>query len=319
MGVLAAGTAALGLASATYQAVGEARDRRENPPPGRLVDVGGYRLHIMTVGHGRPSVVVIPAMGSPGSEWLDVQRAIAPETAVCVYDRAGLGWSDSPLRRRSGATMAGELHALLQGVGCNPPYVLAGHSLGGLVARFFIQRYPGEVAGLALIDSSHPGQNGRLPKTELRYYPGGKLLEAGLAWAWPLGLRRMARDLGLRQAADPDAVTFDWSCHRRADIAELFAFDAICREVTGGLMDLPLAVVTSSELDPSKAPGSRAQRNRSRFYRTWAMLQDELAALSTNSTHAVAEHAGHYVHLDDPELVTKAIIDLVKRARSTAE
>jgi pimeloyl-ACP methyl ester carboxylesterase len=318
MSVLAAAAAALGLASTAYQATGEARDRRENPPPGRLVDVGGYRLHIMTAGHGSPAVVVIPALGSGGSEWLGVQQAIARETAGCVYDRAGLGWSDSPLRRRSAATMAGELHGLLQGVGCSPPYVLVGHSLGGLVARFFIQRYRGEVAGLALIDSSHPGQRGRLPKTEMRDYPGGKLLEAGLAWARPLGLRRMARDLGLRQAADRDAAHSDWSCHRRADIAELFAFDAICREVTGGLGDLPLAVVTSSELDPNRPPASRAQRARSRFYRVWATLQDELSTLSTDSTHVVAEHAGHYVHLDDPELVTKAIIDLVRRARSTA-
>jgi pimeloyl-ACP methyl ester carboxylesterase len=313
MGRLAAAAAVFGLASAAYQAVGEALDRRKTAPPGRLVDVGGYRLHIMSAGHGTPAVVVIPALGSPGSEWLDVQQAVAQETEVCLYDRAGLGWSDSPSRRRTAVAMAGELHALLHGAGTMPPYVLVGHSMGGLVARVFIQLYPDEVAGLALIDSSHPGQKSRLPKLEMRNHRGGKLIEAALAWTRPLGLRRLARDLGLRESASST-----WSLHRRAIYGELLAFDAICREVTGGFADLPLAVVTSSELGPNQPAGSRAQRDRSRFYPPWAALQDELATLSANSTHVVSEHAGHYVHRDDPELVTRVIVALVAQVRSPA-
>jgi len=313
MAGLAAAAAAFGLASAAYQAAGEARDRRKTTPPGRLVDVGGYRLHIMAVGQGTPAVVVITALGSPGSEWLGAQRAIAQKTEVCLYDRAGLGWSDSPPRRRSAVAMAGELHALLHGAGTMPPYVLVGHSMGGLVARVFIQLYPDEVAGLALIDSSHPGQKSRLPKLEMRNYRGGKLLEAALAWTRPLGLRRLARDLGLRESA-----SVGWSRHRRAGYGELLAFDAICRDVAGGFGDLRLAVVTSSELDPNQPTGSRAQRDRSLFYPPWAALQDELATLSTNSTHLVSKHAGHHVHRDDPELVTRVIVDLVTQARPTA-
>jgi pimeloyl-ACP methyl ester carboxylesterase len=185
--------------------------------------------------------------------------------------------------------------------------------MGGLVARVFIQLYPDEVAGLALIDSTHPGQKSRLPKMEKRNYRGGKLLEAALGWARPLGLRRLARDLGLCGSA-----SVGWSQHRRALYGELLAFDAICREVAGGLGDLPLAVVTSSELDPNLSAGSRAQHDRSRFYPPWAALQGELAALSTNSMHVVSEHAGHHVHRDDPELVTRVIVALVAQARPTA-
>jgi pimeloyl-ACP methyl ester carboxylesterase len=99
MSGLAAAAAVFGLASAAYQTVGEARDRRTMRPPGRLVDVGGYRLHIMSAGGGAPAVVVIPALGSSSSEWLDVQQAISQETEVCLYDRAGFGWSDSPPSR----------------------------------------------------------------------------------------------------------------------------------------------------------------------------------------------------------------------------
>jgi pimeloyl-ACP methyl ester carboxylesterase len=313
MAGLAAAAAVFGFASAAYQAVGEAWDRRKTPPPGRLVDVGGYRLHIMSAGRGTPAVVVIPAMGSPGSEWLGVQEAISQETEVCLYDRAGLAWSDSPRGRRTAVAMAEELHALLRGAGVMPPYVLVGHSMGGLVARVFIQHYPDEVAGLALIDSSHPGQQSRLPKLEKRNYRGGKLLEAALAWTHPLGLRRLVRDLGLRESASVGR-----SRHRRAIYGELLAFDAICREVAGTLGDLPLTVVTSSELDPNESAGSRAQRDRSRFYPPWAALQDELATLSTNSSHIVSERAGHHVHHDDPELVTRVIVALVSQARQTA-
>jgi pimeloyl-ACP methyl ester carboxylesterase len=314
MGGLAAAAAVFGLASAAYQTVGEARDRRTNRPLGRLVDVGGYRLHIMSAGEGTPAVVVIPALGSSSSEWLDVQQAISQETEVCLYDRAGLGWSDSPPRRRTAVAMAGELHALLRGAGTMPPYVLVGHSMGGLVARVFIQLYPEEVAGLALIDSSHPSQKSRLPKLEMRNYRGGKLLEAALAWTRPLGLRRLARDLGLRKSA-----SVGWSRHRRAIYGELLAFDAICREVAGGLGDLPLVVVTSSERDPNQPVGSSAQRDRSRFYPPWAALQGELATLSTDSTHVVSEHAGHHVHRDDPELVAEVILALVAQARATPQ
>jgi pimeloyl-ACP methyl ester carboxylesterase len=123
----------------------------------------------------------------------------------------------------------------------------------------------------------------------------------------------LARDLGLREPAS--ALR---SRHRRADYGELLAFDAICRQATGGLADLPLAVVTSSELDPNSPAGSRAERDRSRFYPSWAALQDELATLSTNSTHIVSERAGHYVHRDDPELVTRTIVGLVTQARRDA-
>ncbi len=310
MGVAAAAATALGLTSAAYQTLGEARDRRKRPASGRLVDVGGYRLHILCAGQGSPAIVIIGALGASSAAWLDVQQRLAHETAVCVYDRAGLGWSDSPPRHRTGARMAGELHALLHAAGIAPPYVLVGHSLGGLVARIFASLYPDEVAGLALIDSSHPEQPQRLPRTHMRNYPGGVLLEATLEWMRPLGLRRMARDLGLRKTAGAD-----WSAHRRADVGELLAFDAICREAgeVKDLGDLPLAVLTSAEIDPNYP--SRRQRARSRFYVGWRVLQDELPALSADSTHVVAEYGGHHLNRDNAELVSEVVVGLVSRVR----
>jgi pimeloyl-ACP methyl ester carboxylesterase len=315
---LAAAVAALAVASAAYQAAGEARDRRRYPPPGRLVDVGGHRLHVMCAGDGGPAVVIIPAMGALAAEWQAVQDGLAGLTTVCVYDRAGLGWSDAAPSWPTATAMARELHALLGAAAIERPVVLAGHSAGGLVARVFTALYPAEVAALALVDSSHPEQDARLPKVHLRDHRGGKIADLALEFAWPLGLRRLRGDLS--RESSPSAVTALklTSRSRRAFAKELLAFNAVCRQaaaVAGDLGSLPLAVVTSSERAPGQPVGSRAQRDRSRFYPGWAQLQDELAELSTDSVHVVAANAGHHLNRDDPELVVEVIADLVHRVR----
>jgi pimeloyl-ACP methyl ester carboxylesterase len=313
--IFAGAVAGLGLASAAYQAAGEARDRRKHLPPGRLVDVGSYRLHIVCAGEGRPPVVICPALGAAAAEWQDVQRLASRETTVCVYDRAGLGYSDLARERRTTVRMAEELHALLHAADVPPPYVLAGHSIGGFVVRVFVKMYPGEVAGLALIDSSHPEQGKRLPKIQWRDYPGGMLAAIALMWMRPLGLRRLSRDLGLRNSGD-----MLWARQRRGDAKEMLAYKGMCPETAqraGNLGDLPLAVLTSARIDPNFSP--RWQRRRDRFYKVWTVMQNEMAALSTNSTHVVAEHGGHRLNRDNPELVADVLTSLVKQARAARE
>jgi pimeloyl-ACP methyl ester carboxylesterase len=321
--VRVSGAAALGLAlaSAAYQAAGEARDRRRYPPPGRLVDIGGHRLHIRCAGEGTPTVVIIPALGGDVADWLTVQDALALCTAVCVYDRAGLGWSDAALRWPTAEGMARELHGLLNAAEISPPFVIAGHSLGGLVARVFTRLYPDEVAGLALVDSSHPDQAARRPRVQLRDYPGGKLAVVALRFARPLGLRRLMAVISREEADDGQVTALALSSRvRRAVAKEVLTIDAICRQTgrrAGHLGNLPLVVITSSERDPGQPEGSRAQRQRSLFYPGWSRLQDDLARLSANSIHVVASNAGHQVQRDDPELVVKTIAGLLRRLRET--
>ncbi len=154
----------------------------------------------------------------------------------------------------------------------------------------------------------------------MRDYPGGKLAEVALDYARPLGLRRLMRRLGREPTASAQEALGLSSRSRRAFSKELLAFDAICRQAgaaAGDLGDLPLAVITSSERDPRRPEGSKAQRKRSRFYQVWAPMQNELAAPSADSVHVVSASSGHYLNRDDPDLVVMTIADLVRRVRQS--
>src|SRR5215213_9005058 len=144
----------LALAGALYQAIATELAERACPPPGEMVDVGGYSLHINCVGQGSPTVVLDAGLGGMSAEWVWVQREVSDTTRVCPYDRAGMGWSEMGPEPRDAKQITRELHTLLSKAGIEGPYVLVGHSFGGLYMQTYAARYPGEVAGVALIDSS---------------------------------------------------------------------------------------------------------------------------------------------------------------------
>src|SRR5258705_10945572 len=126
------------------------------PPPGQLVDVGGHRLHLQCAGEGTPAVVFDAALGASSLSWSLVQPAVARVTRACSYDRAGFGWSDAGPMPRTAGRAADELRTLLDRAGVLPPYVLVGHSFGGLVALIFAQRFLKDTAGLVLRGPAHP-------------------------------------------------------------------------------------------------------------------------------------------------------------------
>jgi pimeloyl-ACP methyl ester carboxylesterase len=312
--IAATAVLAAGALSAAYQRIGEARDRRKYPPPGRLVDVGGRRMHILAMGDGSPAVVIVPALGANVLEWVRVLRAASAETTVCAHDRAGLGWSDPPRGTVTIDAMADDLHALLKAAGIAPPYIIAGHSMGGIVARRFRSRYPADVAGMLLIDSSHEGQARRF---------GGNRDWATLKRA----ARRKVRILGLRRlgvragfAGGFDAASLDRETvaeyagaakavsltakQRRAVVRELLLL-ARPQGHPQNLRDLPLTVLSAGN----------AKRRQWADWGTWRELQDELAAVSSCSAYMYAVNADHFIHLDDPAVVVQAIRDLVTRCR----
>jgi len=297
-----AGVAA--LASSAYQEAAAARDRRRFAPPGRLVRVHGRNLHLLDAGQGTPTIVIVPALGCGVLFWERIQRELATGMRVIVYDRAGLGWSDPPGPGwRTCDDRAEELRGLLDAAAIDPPYVLLAHSLGGVFARRFAARYPHMVAGLILVDSSHEDQANREGRAVC--------YKAALKWQCSvLGLRRLRARLGLlkeldydqaREAVPEHAAQYRASMlstrERRAVVTELLLMSTLSGSPPP-LNSLPLTVITAGN------------QNRP----SWRKMQEELAALSDDSVHIVAEGAGHDVHVDAPEVVIQAVKDIVRRA-----
>jgi pimeloyl-ACP methyl ester carboxylesterase len=308
-GAVVGGAAA--LASSVYQEAAAALDRRRFRPLGRLVSVNGRMVHLLEVGQGLPTVVIVPALGSGVLSWERFQRDLAAGMRVVVYDRAGIGWSDPPRRgRRTCDDRVEELRGLLDAAGIDPPYVLLSHSMGGILARRFAVRYPGTVAGMVLVDSSHENQaNCRgvygWPYGRSDYYKNA------LKWqCYVLGVRRLRAALGLLKELDDDTASEAVPEHaaayrasmlssreRRAVISELLLMSRLSGSPPP-LGSLPLTVITAGK---NQAPG-------------WREMQDELAALSDDSVHIVADGAGHYVHHNAAEVITEAVKDIVRRA-----
>lgn len=303
VGLLAA--AVIGI---VYQAVATEIDQRTYPPPGKLVDVGDHRLHINCTGRGSPTVILESANGGMSAHWVRVQQQVAQTTRVCAYDRAGLGWSESGQEPRDAKQVSGELHALLEGADVPGPYVLVGHSYGGLYARMYAGRYPDEVAGLVLIDSSHPEQFTRSSQGRAMY-ERAKRLTALLPLFTRLGVIRLSNyfpahpDLPSQQRAQVEASNSSTQ-HLVATAEEFRATPQTTAQVrvTGSLGDKPLAVISAGEQSPG-----------------WLEMQDEMATLSPNSIHGVVDGGTHASLLYDKRdaQVSGASIEQVVRAVRT--
>jgi pimeloyl-ACP methyl ester carboxylesterase len=301
------------LAGAVYESASEAADVRAYPPPGQLVDVGGYRLHIYCTGAGSPAVVIDAGWGDWSLGWSRVQPGVAAITRVCTYDRAGMGYSEAGPLPRDAGQFAAELHTLLGRAGIPGPYVLAGHSLGGLPVRVYAHEYPAEVAGIVLIDSMSPGQASRPDRSP---DPGSGPTPTRLAQPVRsmsllarIGLVRLVIGPGSGRGLAPDAsqayAAFSvtpravqaWADEGQGLPASLVEAGAV-----KSFGAVPL-VVLSRGLDPDPE---------------WQRLQAGLLGLSSNSRGLVAEQSAHNIQLDQPEAAVAAIVGLVEQLRGTA-
>jgi pimeloyl-ACP methyl ester carboxylesterase len=298
----------LAVAGAIYEAVATERAERAYPFPGELVDVGGHRLHIDCVGEGRPTVVLESALGNMSAHWVRVQRQVSEVTRACAYDRAGMGWSEGGPEPRDAERVTGELHALLEGANIEGPFVMVGHSYGGLYAHAYAARYPDETGGMVLVDSSHPDQFTRLPDGQENYRQAKRLFAVAPILA-RLGVIRLfdllptPTELPAPQRAQVEA--FNPSTRQVATTAAEFrASPQTTAQVrsAASLGNKPLAVVSAGEQSPA-----------------WLELQDELAALSSDSTHRVVEGATHVSLLYDPDdarATSAAIVEVVEAVRN---
>jgi pimeloyl-ACP methyl ester carboxylesterase len=301
----------LALAGFFYENISEARDRRFNPMPGQLVDVGGYKMHINCTGQGTPTVILDSGLGDSYISWNKVQPKIAQFARVCSYDRAGLGYSDSSPHPRTSKDIAEELHTLLHNAGIFPPYILVGHSMGGYDVRLYASLYRPEVAGMVLVDASHPEQQKRFPAALNDMDASWVREQEFLEFTTPLGIPRL---LGFC-AHEVEARAAECNFHsEREGVVELKAFpeSAVQTAATGSLGDLPLAVLSH---DPNTPQPDLPEDLVKPTNDAWQQMQEELSQLSTRGTRVVAKNSGHYIQLDRPELVIEAVRQVVGQVR----
>jgi pimeloyl-ACP methyl ester carboxylesterase len=250
--------------------------------PGRFVEIGGGRsLYLQCVGSGSPTVVLEAGFGADTFQWQDVQPQLARTTRTCAYDRAGFGRSSARPGVHDAREEIDDLQRLLDRAHVDPPYVLVGHSYGGVVARVFAELDPTETAGLVLIDTV--GRDGRRRQLAV----------------WP---RSQAREI--RRGVATTVIGG----------VDLAAGEALASRIRT-LGDTPLAVMTAGRQDNFPRTPARLGRARKRL---WDTMQDELAGLSDNSVHVVALASNHDIpssHSGQPSVVIRAVQAVVDAAR----
>jgi pimeloyl-ACP methyl ester carboxylesterase len=311
------------ISGIAYQYFSEKFDLRRHPPPGRLVDIGGRKLHLLCSGSAvGPSVIIEAGSGDDSTLWEDMVRRVSAFAHVCTYDRAGLGWSDPAPGARTFDDRAEDLHALVAAANLPGPYILAGHSYGGYIIRRFAALFPAAVSGVVLIDA---------PEEEFSFAPDGLqdidrigAQERRLGWLTRLGLMRAAVAL-FPGRFDPargvpaeihelmTALTLRTSRHfaRTDEMASYRKAPATWR-VAGGfglLGNTPLIVVSRAARDPV---------SRIETIPEWQEGQLRLTRLSTASTHVVADRSGHIIQFSQPGVIANAIRRVLADATKTA-
>ncbi len=300
------------------------------PPPGKMVDIGGYRLHINCQGdvsEDAPTVVMEAAEFS--LSWTLVQPEVAKFARVCSYDRAGLGWSDESPRPRTATNIVEELHTLLEQAGEKPPYLLVGHSKGGMYVRLFAQKYPHEVVGMVLVDSSHEEQELRFPARVTELNRKGRKQTSGLLnivrWLNSIGLLTPilksntdllldtipegVREMGLAVALNN---TFLSTVVDETEALE-DTFSEVRDAKISSLGEIPLIVLTA--VDQFDALGDQVSaEDIAQLKGVVRELGTELAALSPNGKLVPVPGSGHFIQVDQPQVVIDAIHEVVEAA-----
>jgi len=302
------------LIGATWLAGQYAKSRlvQQFPPPGQLVDVGGYRLHLHCLGHGQPTVVFDSGVNEFSVQWLTIQEALAKDFRACAYDRAGFGWSDASPHPRTSETIIRELHTLLENAGIHGPLVLVGHSFGGMNMRLYAYRYPKEVTGLVQVDAAHEELSPNVPALQRAAREVTGQFRT-LAWLEAFGVLALMPDdipdRGLKGAA---------LSRYRAILATTHYFDTAAAESTAiessyaavrqlgirSLGNVPLVVLSRGLPDP--LPNASDAENRD-YEQRWRAMQARLVQLSPRGRQVVAARSRHYIHLTEPQRVIDAI------------
>jgi pimeloyl-ACP methyl ester carboxylesterase len=296
------------------------------PPPGQLIDVDGHEMHIDCRGEGSPTVVLDAGLGDGAVNFGPLQTEIAEFTRVCRYDRAGYGWSEAGPEPRTSQQIVDELGALLDAAGEPGPFLLAGHSFGGLNMILFAAEHPDETAGVVLIDSSHPDQTEALAAVPALVAVQDAEI-SGLADLIPAAEagQLAPSDVLANAPALPEDQREVWAelfvqpSSLEATVAEYDALDTSMAEVTanGSLGDIPLVVLAHGRGLGDVLPAEALEQLGltpeilDQYEDIWRQLQEDHLSRSSNSTLIEAQDSTHYIYFDQPDLVVAAIHDMI--------
>jgi pimeloyl-ACP methyl ester carboxylesterase len=316
------------LVTSIYHAVASKIEQDKYPPPGQLIDVGGYKLHLYSVGEGSPTVIFDHTLGSLGWSNYFVFTEIAKITRVVVCDRAGYGYSETSPKHRTSEEIVQELHTLLTKANIPQPYIFVGDSFGGYTARLYADKFPDQVVGMVLTHALHEDTVLNFPVSiiliKIVFLIGFKFTQISAH----LGMVRLAGLMGLfeffkkelRQFSQADLIrlkiSFYSAKHWEAMFREVRDINTSSEQIkhTGSLGNMPLTVVSVQQF---------LKRSLLTFFlplrqvdEAWTKMQPELLKLSSNSKEIVAENSGHFVGIDDPEVIIKAVSELIEEVRS---
>jgi len=305
----------LAIAGVIYQTAATESDQRKYPPPGVLVNVGGYKMHIYCMGEGSPTVILDSANMGTVSNWAWIQPELAKSTRVCAYDRADSGWSDLSPQPNNTKQNAEALHTLLTNANIADPYILVGHSFGGLYVRMFAEMYPDEIAGMVFIEGTLPDGLNRLGKPDVMPNAPDAQMMDGTPFISRLGILRLVgfpgTDPDLPEPQRSELQAYLSSTKLAESLKRQYhLFPTLLAQVrplykAGSLGDIPVAVILGSEGD-----GGIPE---------WQDLFSGQAALSTNHILITIDGANHISLVDQREyaLQTSAVIlKVIEAARS---
>jgi len=309
---------ALFIIGAAYQFIASQLDKNKLTPPGELIQVDDRSMHLYCTGSGSPTVILEAGAGDYALGWAWVQPEIAQHTRVCSYDRAGLGFSDPAEEPRDSKAIANDLVTLLENAGIEGPYILVGHSRGGLFVRQTAALIPDQVVGMVLVEAKNENELNVLP-TEFNSFVDKATLQQNdmcINFA-PFGIVRLF-GFTHRPGLPAEYVELDDALRDKLQFCKTMDVEYTAQalnfsnmESLGDLGDLPLIVIARGEgINPAQLPGL-SEETVSEVEEGWMKLQQELSTLSSNSEYWIAENSTHNVHIEQPEIVIQAILTLL--------
>ena len=296
------------IATTGLQAVLSHLSLRDNPPPGSLVELNGRKVHVLCAGEGSPTVILEAGLPASSLTWMSVFSEIAELTRVCAYDRPGYGWSQPTTSPRTAETIVQELRVLLQSTDTQPPYILVGHSFGGLLMQLYATRFPNDFTGMVLVDSSHPDQAHRtLDLQEI------DTISFAMKTLGPIGIVRLLFPV---PAGNPESRDVSVREQERELLMTSRTLRTATREMSG--LRESLRQVTESTVDLGSKPLVVLSEGRRRA-ESWQALQEDLSRMSTNSEWQVVDGAGHFVQHDQPDVVVGAVRRVIEKLETTTD